>query len=156
MKILFFSALTIIALLFYSCQKQETSNNGGGNTVYLTPTMSATVNGAPIVFIATLNDTWFANEEVVLDGVCKDFEIKIWLPVPTDTVTLKLNSGNIASAEIDSSNYVYNIPVTGNFGTVTITSFNPNNGAFSGIFNFSVDHSVGKRKVVANGVFSNF
>lgn len=151
-------ALAISFASFYACQKNITNPvTNTTNNVYITPTMSATVNGVPIVYVATINPgntNWFQ-----ILGLSPNSGLTVNLPVPTDTITYQLvaGTGSIAGLQYDSANYRFTNfkPIGASY--IKITSYNKATALFSGTFSATLQDSAGGEKtVITNGKFSNF
>lgn len=150
-------ALAISFAGFYACQKNTTNPvTNTTNNVYITPTMSATVNGVPIVYVATINPgntNWFQ-----ILGLSPNSGLTVNLPVPTDTITYQLAAGNgIPGLAFDSANNAFSNykPIGASY--IKITSFDKTTALFSGTFSATLqDSASGKKTVITNGKFSNF
>jgi|GEM_PF-3506670 hypothetical protein len=151
--VLFVSAIMLIC--FNSCEKNNsTPPTNITNTVYMEPTLSATVNGVPIVYVGTLNPsqgTWLQ-----ILGSSQYSGLAINLPSPTDTITYVLGAGGYVPGVSFDSGKIQNYTPIGT-SVIKITSYNKATALFSGTFNVTLQDSAnGKKTVITNGVFSNF
>jgi len=149
--------LSFVVIALFSCQKQQPNVvNNTTNTVYIEPTLSATVEGNSVVFITSTNNDPFHNSDIELDGASKNYGIGLQFPTPSDTGTVVITKGiTYPGITLDSANrYWWAVS-----GTISVTSFNKATGLFSGVFNCVIqkDSASGNGQIaVTKGVFSNF
>ncbi len=145
--------MSLVAFAFFSCQKTDTTPSTNTQVVYAQPTMTATINGVPTVFISSLN-LGSGGGYIQILGVSSYLGLTINIPVPTDTISYTSYGVWMPSVQVDSSSTGYGTVI----GTpsLKVTQYNSATGIFSGTFSCTLKAANGKQKVITNGMFSNF